>query len=84
MTMVKVGLVTRSGTPNPRASPRVKAVFPAPRSPVKATTVPAVSRGDVLYLPAATIESLTGIAAQVDEAAQTVTVTLPAAPEEAQ
>ena len=42
------------------------------------------SVGDVLYLPAATIESLTGIAAQVDEAAQTVTVTLPAAPEEAQ
>ena len=36
------------------------------------------------YLPAATIESLTGIAAQVDEAAQTVIVTLPAAPEEAQ
>ena len=42
------------------------------------------SVGDVLYLPAATIESLTGIAAQVDEAAQTVIVTLPAAPEEAQ
>lgn len=42
------------------------------------------SVGDVLYLPAATIESLTGIAAQVDEAAQTVTVTLPAAPEEAE
>ena len=40
------------------------------------------SVGDVLYLPAATIESLTGIAAQVDEAAQTVTVTWPAAPEE--
>lgn len=42
------------------------------------------SVGDVLYLPAATIESLTGITAQVDEAAQTVTVTLPATPEEAQ
>lgn len=42
------------------------------------------SVGDVLYLPAATIESLTGIAAQTDEAAQTVTVTLPAAPEEAE
>lgn len=40
--------------------------------------------GDMIYLPAATIESLTGIAAQVDEAAQTVTVTLPAAPEEAE
>ena len=40
--------------------------------------------GDVIYLPASTIESLTGIAAQVDEAAQTVTVTWPAAPEEAQ
>lgn len=38
--------------------------------------------GDVIYLPASTIESLTGIAAQVDEAAQTVTVTWPAAPEE--
>ena len=40
--------------------------------------------GEVIYLPASTIESLTGIAAQVDEAAQTVTVTLPAAPEEAE
>lgn len=40
--------------------------------------------GDMIYLPASTIESLTGIAAQVDEAAQTVTVTLPAAPEEAE
>ena len=40
------------------------------------------SMGDVLYLPASTIQSLTGIAAQVDEASQTVTVTLPAAPEE--
>lgn len=40
--------------------------------------------GDMIYLPASTIESLTGIAAQTDEAAQTVTVTLPAAPEEAQ
>lgn len=40
--------------------------------------------GDVIYLPASTIESLTGIAAQVDEAAQTVTVTWPAVPEEAQ
>lgn len=40
--------------------------------------------GDVIYLPASTIESLTGIAAQVDEAAQTVTVTWPAAPEEAE
>ena len=39
---------------------------------------------DVLYLPTSTIESLTGIAAQTDEAAQTVTVTLPAAPEEAE
>ena len=38
--------------------------------------------GDMIYLPASTIESLTGIAAQVDEAAQTVTVTWPAAPEE--
>lgn len=38
--------------------------------------------GDVIYLPASTIESLTGIAAQVDEAARTVTVTWPAAPEE--
>ena len=38
--------------------------------------------GGVLYLPASTLESLTGIAAQVDEAAQTVTVTWPAAPEE--
>ena len=37
--------------------------------------------GDVIYLPASTIESLTGIAAQTDEAAQTVTVTWPA-PEE--
>ena len=37
--------------------------------------------GDMIYLPASTIESLTGIAAQVDEAAQTVTVTWPA-PEE--
>lgn len=42
------------------------------------------SVGDVLYLPTSTIESLTGIAAQTDEAAQTVTVTLPAAPEEAE
>lgn len=40
--------------------------------------------GEVIYLPASTIESLTGIAVQVDEAAQTVTVTLPAAPEEAE
>lgn len=40
--------------------------------------------GDMIYLPASTIESLTGIAVQVDEEAQTVTVTLPAAPEEAQ
>ncbi len=40
--------------------------------------------GDMIYLPASTIESLTGIAAQTDEAAQTVTVTLPAASEEAQ
>lgn len=40
--------------------------------------------GEVIYLPASTIESLTGIAAQVDEAAQTVTVTWPAAPEEAE
>ena len=40
--------------------------------------------GGVLYLPASTIESLTGIAAQVDEAGQTVTVALPDAPEEAQ
>lgn len=40
--------------------------------------------GDMIYLPASTIESLTGIAVQVDEAAQTVTVTLPAAPEEAE
>lgn len=37
--------------------------------------------GDMIYLPASTIESLTGIAAQTDEAAQTVTVTWPA-PEE--
>lgn len=37
--------------------------------------------GDMIYLPASTIESLTGIAVQVDEAAQTVTVTWPA-PEE--
>lgn len=42
------------------------------------------SVGDMIYLPASTIESLTGIAAQTDEAAQTVTVTLPAAPEEAE
>lgn len=42
------------------------------------------SVSDVLYLPTSTIESLTGIAAQVDEEAQTVTVTLPAAPEEAE
>lgn len=42
------------------------------------------SVGEVIYLPASTIESLTGIAAQTDEAAQTVTVTLPAAPEEAE
>ena len=41
------------------------------------------SVSDVLYLPTSTIESLTGIAAQTDEAAQTVTVTLPAAPEAA-
>ncbi|HIS42193.1 MAG TPA: peptidoglycan-binding protein [Candidatus Limiplasma pullicola] len=40
--------------------------------------------GGVLYLPASTFESLTGIAAQVDEAGQTVTVALPDAPEEAQ
>ena len=40
--------------------------------------------GDMIYLPASTIESLTGIAVQVDEEAQTVTVTLPAAPEEAE
>ena len=37
--------------------------------------------GDMIYLPASTIESLTGIAVQVDEEAQTVTVTWPA-PEE--
>lgn len=37
--------------------------------------------GEVIYLPASTIESLTGIAVQVDEEAQTVTVTWPA-PEE--
>ncbi len=37
--------------------------------------------GEVIYLPASTIESLTGIAVQTDEAAQTVTVTWPA-PEE--
>lgn len=42
------------------------------------------SVGEVIYLPASTIESLTGIAVQVDEEAQTVTVTLPAAPEEAE
>lgn len=42
------------------------------------------SVSDVLYLPTSTIESLTGIAAQVDEEAQTVTVTWPAAPEEAE
>ena len=42
------------------------------------------SVGGVLYLPASTLESLTGIAAQVDEAGQTVTVALPDAPEEAQ
>lgn len=40
--------------------------------------------GDMIYLPASTIESLTGIAVQVDEEAQTVTVTWPAAPEEAE
>ena len=40
------------------------------------------SVGGVLYLPASTLESLTGIAAQVDEAGQTVTVALPDAPEE--
>ena len=41
-------------------------------------------QGEVIYLPASTIESLTGIAVQVDEEAQPVTVTLPAAPEEAE
>ena len=38
--MVKVGLVTRSSIPSPLAMPEMNAVFPAPRSPVKATTVP--------------------------------------------
>lgn len=37
--------------------------------------------GDILYLPAATIESLTGIAAQTDETAGEVVVTIPEASE---
>ena len=42
--MVKVGLVTRWEIPSPRAMPRTKAVFPAPRSPEKATTAPGARR----------------------------------------
>ena len=37
--------------------------------------------GAILYLPAATIESLTGIAAQTDETAGEVVVTIPEASE---
>src|SRR5437867_7160045 len=36
----KVGLVARPGTPRPRTSPWMKQVFPAPSSPVSATTAP--------------------------------------------
>src|ERR1700722_17774524 len=39
--MVKVGLVTSPANPSPRASPLTNSVFPAPRSPIKLTTVPA-------------------------------------------
>ena len=54
--MVKVGLVTRSAIPSPRAKPRTKAVLPAPRSPVKATTVPAFSRAP-MDAPSASVSS---------------------------
>ena len=40
LTMVNVGLVTRPRQPRPRARPRVKAVFPMPSEPVKASTSP--------------------------------------------
>src|SRR3989442_2659809 len=36
-----VGLVARTETPRPRTSPWMKQVFPAPSSPVNATTAPA-------------------------------------------
>src|SRR3989442_722199 len=35
-----VGLVARTETPRPRTSPWMKQVFPAPSSPVNATTAP--------------------------------------------
>src|ERR1700728_1547874 len=38
--MVKVGLVTSPANPSPAASPLTNSVFPAPRSPIKLTTVP--------------------------------------------
>src|SRR6476661_1024386 len=43
--IVKVGLDTSSaGTPAPRARPRTKAVFPAPRSPCSSTRVAGARR----------------------------------------
>src|SRR5262249_59718658 len=39
----KVGLVARTVAPRPRTSPCTKHVFPAPSSPVSATTAPAPS-----------------------------------------
>ena len=40
LTIVNVGLETDMLMPSPLASPRVKAVLPAPRSPYMATTAP--------------------------------------------
>ena len=51
LTMAKVGLVTRSPIPSPRAMPRVNAVLPAPRSPVKGTTSPGTGHAPAV-LPA--------------------------------
>src|SRR6185436_7650355 len=42
-TMMKVGLVTGPSTPSSAARPWMKQVFPAPRSPLRASTVPGVA-----------------------------------------
>src|SRR6266446_6782627 len=40
---VNVGLVTSAGQPNPHANPFTNCVLPVPRSPVKASTSPALT-----------------------------------------
>src|SRR2546428_14128499 len=52
----KVGLVARPGTPRPRTSPWMKQVFPAPSSPVSATTAPG-PRARPSRSPAASVAS---------------------------